>query len=305
MTDQELFLALGQIREDLVLEAERPQKIKSVGWKRTAAIAAALTLVVGGSLLALRLTGREIPIGDYVASQSRPDSGPAGTDDTVGIDGIGLDGNDYSSPDGPAQPVYSTGDVTIGETGDSSAFPQSKPCLVWLEPEEIFAEADAVLRGIVRNVQYYAVNVGGDDFYYYRFVVEITDCLRGDLAPGDIYNVLSHSGSTISGISDSLDVGSEAVFLARFADEQTGYLEYNDSRFCYADLAELYLTDGIRMLFVQGPEGILYDSNTYKVPTGGAAVTLDDVWAYCAEMAGPEPEGGFVPPEPNSTVPEA
>ncbi len=295
MTEQELFLALGQVREDLVLEAERPQRAKPRQWRRAAAIAAALALVVGGSLMALRFTDHQIPIGDYVTGQPLPDGG---------ADTVGIDGTDYSTLDGPAQPIYSTGDVTIGEMSDANAFPQSEPCLVWMEPEEIFSEADAVLRGIVRSVQYYAVNVGGDDFYYYRFAVEITDCLRGDLAPGDIYNVLSHSGSSISGISDSLDVGSEAVFLAGFADENA-YLEYNDSRFCYADLAELTLADGIRMLFVQGPEGVLYDSNTYKIPAAGDAVRLDDVWAYCAEMAGAEPEAGFFPPEPNSTAPEA
>jgi len=305
MTEQELFLALGQIREELVLEAERPQKIKSLGWKRAAAIAAALALVVGGSLMALRFSGHKIPIGDYVASQSRPDSGQDGTNDTAGINGIGIDGNDYSVSDAPAGPVRSIGDVTIGEMSDAAAFPQAEPCLVWLEPEEIFAEADAVLRGVVRNVQYYAVNVGGDDFYYYRFAVEITDCLRGDLAPGDIYNVLCHAWTSISGGAEHLQPGTEAVFLTGFADENA-YLECNGSRFCYADLAELTLSEGIRTLFVQSNEGVLYDRDTHEIaPANGAAVTLDDVWAYCAEMAGPEPEGGFVPPELNSTAPGA
>ena len=309
MTDQELFLALGQVREDLVLEAKASGRAKAPGWRRTAALAAALTVVVGGSLLAWRSLDHRVPIADYVAGQRRPDGGPAGTDDAIGIDGIGIgtsvDGSDYSGADAPAQPIYSTGDVTIGEKSDPAAFPQAEPCLVWLEPEEIFAEAGAVFRGTVRNVQYYVVNVGGDDFYYYRFAVEITDCLRGDLAPCDIYNVLCHALTSISGGADHLQPGAEAVFLADFADENA-YLECNGSRFCYADLAELTLSEGIRTLFVQGEDGVLYDGNCHKVvPAGGQTVTMDDVWAYCAEMAGTEPEAGFVPPEPNSTAPEA
>ncbi len=304
MTDQELFLVLGQVREDLVLEAERPQKAKVPGWRRTAALAAALTLVVGGSLLAWRNMDHRVPIADYVASQDRHDSGPVGMDD-VGYDTPGVDGSNYSGADAPAQPIYSTGDVTIGELSDISACPQEAACLKWMSPEEIFAEADAVFRGVVRNVQYYTVNVGGSDFWYSRFAVEVTDCLQGDLASGDIYNVLCHAGSTITGNAGSLQSGAEAVFLAGFADADA-WLESGGSRFYYADLAELVLTEGIRTLFVQGEDGVLYDRDCHKiVPADGQTVTMDDVWAYCAEMAGSEPKTGFVPPEPNSTVPEA
>lgn len=309
MTKEELFTALGCVREDLVLEAEAGGRAKAPGWRRTAALAAALTVVVGGSLLAWKQMDHRVPIADYVASQSRTDGGPAGTDDTVGIDDIGIgtsvDGSDYSGADAPAQPIYSTGDVTVGELSDPAAFPLAEPCLVRLEPEEIFAGADAVFRGAVRNVQYYVVNVGGDDFYYYRFSVEVTDCLRGDLATGDIYNVLCHALTSISGGADHLQPGAEAVFLAGFAGEDA-WLECNGSRFCYADLAELTLSEGIRTLFVQGEDGVLYDGSIHKiVPAQGDTVTMEDVWAYCAEMAGAEPEDVFVPPEPNSAAPQA
>lgn len=308
MTDQELFLALGQVREDLVLEAERPRRAALSGWRRTAALAAALAVVAGGSLLAWRGMDRRVPIADYVADQRQHDSGPVGTD-AVGVDGIGIgtsvDGSDYSGADAPARPIYSTGDVTIGELSDPGAFPQEAACLAWVEPEELFAEADAVFRGTVRNVQYYSVNVGGSDFCFSRFAVEVTDCLRGDLAPGDIYNVMCPAGTSITGQADSLQSGAQAVFLAGFADADA-WLESGGSRFYYADLTELYLTEGIRTLFLQGEDGVLYEKDCHRiVPADGNAVTMDDVWAYCAEMAGAEPEAGFVPPEANARLPEA
>ena len=64
MTKEELFTALGCVREDLVLEAEAGGRAKAPGWRRTAALAAALTVVVGGSLLAWKQMDHRVPIAD-------------------------------------------------------------------------------------------------------------------------------------------------------------------------------------------------------------------------------------------------
>ena len=127
--------------------------------------------------------------------------------------------------------------------------------------------------------------VDGSTLYYTVASVEVSDCLRGDLAAGDTYNVLyagapGRMTTSISGDLENLDVGSEAVFMPRIATPDTGWSS-GDDYFCYADLAELYMDEGRRFLFLDTGDGVSYAAEVYDIPAAdGETVTLDDVTAY-------------------------
>ena len=208
--------------------------------------------------------------------------------------GEGLDGNDYST-DGPMVPRYSVG-AEIGEiqaddgrwwSGNSSN--DSASSLMWLDLEEILALDTAVFRGTVTGLRYYEVTLGGGTSCYTVASVEVSDCLRGDLAAGDTYNVLyagipGRMSTSISGDLENLEVGSEAVFMPYPATADTGWRSGEDW-FCYADLAELYFDEGIRFLFLDTGDGVSYASDVYDIPaSSGEAATLDDVTAYLREL---------------------
>lgn len=298
MTREELFRAVGQVREEQIIEAETPRKARRLRWQRYAALAASLALVLTAAWGFGLLDGMQ-PMEDFVAGERK--------------DG-GMDGSNYSSPDGPAQPIYSSKGVEIGELRNDKNFPEADACLVWLSMEEILSPDRVIFRGIVRNIRYFQVEIGGDDSWYYRvFSVEVLEDIQGGLAAGDIYNVVTGCTSSVSGNIDLLEIGTEAIFLARFATPESG-VGVNDDFFSYADLGELYLSEGIRFLFVQSGGSICYDQNTYEIPAEdpdesliiegstnffGSPGSLDRVERYLRSMIDTYAHA----PSPNSTAP--
>lgn len=261
MTKQDLFRAVGEIREDQILDAERPKK--TALWRRCGAMAACLALLVTA---VLALPERQ----------------------TAGDQGAGaLDGTEYSS-DAAAQPLYSAG----AEIGELDGVPKPKDevqdsssCLVWLEPEEILAMDTVIFRGTVRNLRYFQVTAGGAEMYYTVAAVEVTDCIRGELADGDLYNVLypgvpNRMTTSVSGALEDLKVGSDGVFMPYRAGEDTGWRSGKDW-FCYADLAELYFSEGIRFLFLDTGEELSFERDVYTDIAD--ASTLDEVADYLRE----------------------
>lgn len=278
MTREELFRAVGEVREDQVAEAETGKK-QGRPWKRYAALAACLAVVMTAGFAVNRLR----PAEEHGGGQA--DAGPA--------EDSSLDGSDYFVPetaktDAPAQPIYSVG-AEIGEFWEAPEIAedvvQNSASLAWLEPEEIFARDTAVFRGTVTDLRYFEVTAGGETRYYTAASVEVTDCVRGKLAAGDIYCVLypgatGRMSTSISGDLEALQVGSDAVFMPYIAGEDTGWSNGKDY-FCYADLAELYFDEGIRFLFLDTGEGLSFERNVYADIAD--AEILDEVMDYLRE----------------------
>lgn len=113
--------------------------------------------------------------------------------------------------------------------------------------------------------------------------VEVTDCFRGDLAKGDIYNVLADAPSSVTGMIDDLKIGDEAIFMSTTVTEETG-ISMNGGFFCYADLAELYLSEGYRFLFIGSNDGVQYAKDVYDITAADGETTLGDVAEYIRGM---------------------
>ena len=264
MTREELFRAVGEVREDQIMDAaEKPNKT-AIRWRRYGALAACLAVVLAGAFGFDRWlhTGWDLPA--YESAQESAD-GPLAPQYSVGTEIREIDGSSWG------------GLFNGGASSDAS--------LAWLDLEEILAMDTAIFRGTVTGMRYFEVTVDGSTLDYTVASVEVSDCLRGDLAAGDTYNVLyagapGRMTTSISGDLENLAVGSEAVFMPRIATPDTGWSS-GDDYFCYADLAELYMDEGRRFLFLDTGDGVSYASEVYDIPAAdGETVTLDDVTAY-------------------------
>ena len=262
MTGEELFRAVGEVREDQIADAAEKSKKTAPRWRRYGALAACLAVVLAGALGVSRL----------------------------GIGGASDQGIAQESSDASAAPQYSVGTEIreIDGSGWGSLFnggASSDASLAWLDLEEILNLDTVIFRGTVTGMRYFEVTVDGSTLDYTVASVEVSDCLRGDLAAGDTYNVLyagapGRMTTSISGGLENLEVGSEAVFMPYIAAPDTGWRS-GDSYFCYADLAELYFDEGHRFLFLDTGDGTSYASEVYDIPAAdGETVTLDDVTAY-------------------------
>ena len=326
MTREDLFRAVGEVREDQIEAAETVKK--QIRPRRRFGMLAACLVVV----LAVGVTAAELREADRwkaivksfqpsITVEEDPDNwnaivqpfGPGS--ETADAGGSGdVDGTYYSTGGvtPTLRPSYSTG-VEIGELsgpGDGSVMMSSSACLAWLEPEEIFDQDTVIFRGTVRDLQYYQVEMDtlGIENYYTRAIVEVTDTIRGDLIKGEIYALIymgakGYMSTSISGPLEELDVGSDAIFMPIRTDRDTGRKEGN-GYFCYADLADFYLSEGMRYVFADTGEGLDFERSTY--PELETAETLDEVAAYVREMTGEteRTQPAAVPATPQTEPPE-
>lgn len=288
MTREELFRAIGEVREDQIEAAEIVKK-QVHPWRWFGALAACLALVA---------TAAAVPqIRGQVQWKSLVKSfNPAVITDSGGeAAGGGLDGSDYWT-DGTARSVsYSVG-VEIAETQWTGTLEPPKtsmdytpsPGLQRLEPEtpeELLGEDTLIFRGTVRELRYHQITSGDDQALYTVASVEVTDCIRGDLTEGEIYHILytGHPGHMPS-ISENLgylQVGSDAIFMPIWANPEAGWIT-EDGFFAYIDLADMYFDEGLRFLFLDTGDGLVFERSVY--PDIVDAKTLDEITAYIREQ---------------------
>lgn len=306
MTREELFRAVGEVREDQIEAAEMVKK-QIHPWRRFAALAACLALIVtvaaaSGVSETWKWTAIVKSFNPGAEVSEDPDDwkaivrpfNPLAADSGGEAAAGGLDGTDYrtDNPNRPTHPDYSTG-VEIGQLsgpGTGETMVGMSACLAWFSPEEIFAQDTAIFRGTVRELHYFKVELDGGPMepYYTRALVEVTDSIRGGLTAGETYSLLwlgarGYMSTSISGALEDLDVGSDGIFMPIPTGQDTGWRE-GERYFCYADLAEFYLGEGTRYVFADTAEGLVFDRGTYEKIAG--AETLDEIAAYIREKIG-------------------
>ena len=276
MTKEDLFRAIGSVDDQQIIEAETPKGRLRL-WPRAAALAACLALIAAAALTLPRQADNTADAGnsdldgsEYSTSDDRP-------------------GNMIHDPDIGGPTAYSK-NVDIGQLDGpppaSDVGMDMSACLVWLEPEEIFAMDTAIFRGTVTDLRYYEVT-GGYRSYFTVATVEVTDPIRGDVAAGGAYLVYlpcapGMSVSTAGNLED-LEIGSEAIFMPRAATADTGVTS-GGSYFCYADVADFWFDEGIRFLFLETEEGLRYAGDVYDLGVDPSAATLEDAAAYIRSM---------------------
>lgn len=320
MTREELFRAVGEVREDQIQAAETVKK-QVRPWRRAGALAACLVLVaaIGAAAVELEEADRWKSIvwsfNPGVEVDEDPDSWkaivrpfqPEEADSGGGTAAGGLDGSEYwtDDPARPTRPDWSTG-VEIGQLsgpGSSAGMMSMSSCAAWLSPEEIFAQDTVIFRGTVRELHYFQIEMDGwyMPLYFTRALVEVTDPIRGNLETGKRYSLLwlgakGYLSTSLSGPLEDLDAGSEAIFMPAWTGRDTGWTE-GESYFCYADLAELYLSEGQRYVFADTAEGLTFDRGVYEEIAD--AETLDEAAAYIRRMVEAEQTAVIpIPQEP-------
>lgn len=306
MTKEELFRALGEVREEQAEEAGEPATRRRP-WRGYLAAAACLAVIAAAALALPRL--RSAPVqGAGQQAESAADRGD-------------LDGETYGPGEtGGGRPRYSV-NAEIGELDPeagkdkSNAANDSASCLAFLSQEELLTMDTVIFRGTVKSLRAYEVRTGDAALYYTTAAVEVSDCIRGDLTAGETYEVLYPGApgwmtSSLAGDLERLEPGSEAIFLPFRATRDTGWRGGEDY-FCYADAADLYFDEGLRFLILDTGQGLSFAVDVYTDLAG--AETLDEAAEALRKVlaAGEAPESSApaeTPPAPQGapagTAPE-
>lgn len=296
MTREELFRAVGEVREDQI-EAAEAVKERVRPWRRIGVPAACLALLVTAAAAVPRI-GEELEWKAIVSSfNPAPAVTKTGTGGDAGGGADGLDGTLYWT-DGPGRPIlpsYSEG-VEIGQLGARYGGAAGYMALdtAWLSQEELFAQDTDIFRGRIRELQYFCVDLEGAvaRTYYTRAIVEVTDPIRGDLSVGETVSILwlgasPYMTTSLSGPLDRMGEGSDAVFMPVQTTPETGRRD-GGSYFCYADLAGYYLSEGARYVFLRqdrdGSSVLDFDRDAYPALAG--AGTMEELAARIREQIG-------------------
>lgn len=284
MTREELFRAVGEVREEQIAECETAVGKRWAGGRSFAALAACLILALAAGFALNRV---DHSMEDIVPESTQvPEDAPAAPaystgaeivemrEDTWAVNSPVARGDSENTSD--SAPKYAP-------ALDSAQTEASASCVKWLSAEEILAMETVIFRGTVQNLRYFQVSMDGQRQDYTVAAVEIGEVLRGDhLTAGDIYNVLypgirGLSTTSLSGALEQLETGSEGIFMPQVSASDTGWRS-GDGFFCYADLSELYFSEGWRFLFLDTGDGLSFARNVY--PELENAQTLDDVMSY-------------------------
>jgi len=290
VTREDLFRAVGEVREDQIEGAEAVKK-QTRPWRRYGALAACLALIMTAAAAAPWIQ-EQIQWRAIIYSFN-----PGGEPEDAGTGSGDIDGSDYSTDAQTVRPSYSK-NVEIGELDGVryvGAAGQLSLETKWLSQEELFAQDTAIFRGTVQELQYFQVTIDGMDVYYTRALVEVTDPIRGDLTEGEAVSLLwlgakTYLTTSLSGPLDEIQEGSDAIFMPARTTPETGETGWGvkDGYFCYADLADYYLPEGTRYVFADTGEGLEFDRSLYTELA--EAETMDDLAAGIRALSGAEQE---------------
>lgn len=172
---------------------------------------------------------------------------------------------------------------------DAGATGASQNSLVYLTEEELFAyENKYVFRGTVSDLTNVTIDFNGEKEARCIATIVISRVYQGDLTAGASITMLlpcaiDLTGGTAedTGVITQLKSGMEGIFMPVVYDENA-CIEMNGAVLMKQDLAECGLADGMRWVFLNTEQGLVYLDSAY--PGAKGATSLDDIEAYVMEM---------------------
>ncbi|MDR0848093.1 MAG: hypothetical protein LBN10_03470 [Propionibacteriaceae bacterium] len=127
-----------------------------------------------------------------------------------------------------------------------------------------------IFSGTVTKIDTIKVTFSDWDDYMSLLTVRVEKVLRGNLTVGQETVILVHpsvgQACSICQLSTAMNIGTTALFLGTPTDENSWAKSLDGSEvFYYSDVADYYLSDPVRPLFVQTSSGVAF--YTYGWPT--------------------------------------
>ena len=191
----------------------------------------------------------------------------------------------------------STGDIQVNEVTELPEGESSEALLAYLTEEELITQSDtSIFRGTIENIQNICITDGGGKSYYGILAIRVSQVYRdlGSCEAGQTVRILTKP-IRMDGIwTEDMDIlceaetGMEGIFMARpYAEDES--CEMEQGTLVWRDIADCQLPDGIRYVFLQKNDSILYERDAY--PSVWAAerqdmesLTLDDIAAVIEEL---------------------
>ena len=164
----------------------------------------------------------------------------------------------------------------------------SKADLVWLSEEELFTEWDtAIFKGTVTRIRNIRLDFDGEAAYRAVAEIAVEKVYRGDCAAGETVSILLpcpvSSGIWVEDTetASAMREGMTGIFMP-MAYGADSVWQQNGATLALRDLAPYGLADGLRWVFLETEDGLLFAREAYESAAG--AETLGEIEAYILQM---------------------
>ena len=139
--------------------------------------------------------------------------------------------------------------------------------LEYIEVEAIFDKYDTnIIEGKVKEIRYINIKVGERQEVRAIVKFDVKKVFRGKIAEGQIVEILIPVYSTISKVSDCVEIGDTAIFMIVEYDKggEEYYLKSGDSKLFLRDVANYGVPNGVNWIFLNKGESFIFAKDLYK-----------------------------------------
>lgn len=144
----------------------------------------------------------------------------------------------------------------------------SQENLMDMTEDELFSRwSPVVIRGTVSNIQHIEIDFNGETEYQSLITIHVSDVYRGDVQVGQDLIVradaIKETGQTTdASVISHVKQGMEGIFMPIPYDDEFIW-EQNGATLRLKDIADYGFPDGERYLFLDTPNGLLFERDAY------------------------------------------
>lgn len=144
----------------------------------------------------------------------------------------------------------------------------SQENLMDMTEDELFSRwSPVVIRGTVSNIQHIEIDFNGETEYQSLITIHVSDVYRGDVQVGQDLVVraddIKETGQTTdASVISHVKQGMEGIFMPIPYDDEFIW-EQNGATLRLKDIADYGFPDGERYLFLDTPNGLLFERDAY------------------------------------------
>ena len=160
--------------------------------------------------------------------------------------------------------------------------------LAEMTTEELFTRWNtAIFRGKITGIYFIHLDFNGHKDDWAIAEIQVDRVYRGLCQPGDTvtvrlpYGLMPGQWVEDTTMISAMRAGMEGVFMAMPYDEGSLY-QTNGASLCLRDVAEYGFPDGVRFVFLETAEGLVFDRHAH--PEAAGAGDLDDIGVYIEAM---------------------
>lgn len=161
---------------------------------------------------------------------------------------------------------HSKGRVSVSYVDNISQSKVNSYDLAYISVDDIFTSYDtSIVEGIVKDIRNIRIQVGELEIFKSVVTIVIDKSIKGNLVKNSEINILVAAGSSISTVSDCMEIGMRGIFMPVAYDEsgEKYHIKMGNNTLVLKDIADYGLLNGVYWLFLNKDGKYIFDREKY------------------------------------------